>query len=76
MNLREQVSDLAKLMKEDSGLTWDELIDTSGLSRKQVSLILSGKGGVSFDKIEIFFKKVFETDLILSGRQDWLKSNH
>lgn len=76
MNLRDQVSDLARLLREENGLTWEELINTSGLSRKQVSLILSGKGGVSFDKIETFFEKVFEIELILSGRQIWLKNDH
>lgn len=69
MNIREQASILAKTLKDEEGSTWEEMIENSNLSRKQVSYILSGKGGVSLSKIEQFFEGAFSAQLVLSVKQ-------
>ena len=63
--LRESVAYFAKELKTACGYSYTDLEGLTGLTRKQISAILHGEKGVSFDKIEEFFEKGFDTSLSL-----------
>jgi transcriptional regulator with XRE-family HTH domain len=63
MSLRKDIAYFAREMKLEEGYTYEDLTSLSGMTRKQISAILNGKSGVSFDKIEEFFLEVFDTEL-------------
>lgn len=63
MGLREDISFFANELKRSEGYSYSDLENLTGCTRKQVSSILNAHKGVSFDKIEEFFIKAFDTKL-------------
>lgn len=65
MGIREKVSEGARVLKEEHKYSYSDLECLTGLTRKQISDILKGRKGVSFDKIETFFFDAFDAELDL-----------
>lgn len=63
MSFREDVAYFAKDLKQEKGYSYSDLECHTGMTRKQISAILNGHDGVSFNKIEEFFLKAFDTEL-------------
>lgn len=65
MNIRQRLAEIACELKEEKGLSYEDFRANSSLTNKQISCILSGRKGVSIDKIEEVFTNVFEEDLVI-----------
>lgn len=63
MSLRSEVSYFAKELKEEYGYSYTDLEGITGFTRKQISFVMNGKSGVSFDKLEEFFREAFDVEL-------------
>lgn len=65
MNIRQRLAEIARELKDEKGLSYEDFRANSSLTNKQISCILSGRKGVSIDKIEEVFADVFEEDLVI-----------
>lgn len=65
MNIRQRLAEIATELKEEKGLSYEDFRANSNLTNKQISCILSGRKGVSIDKIEEVFTDVFEEELVI-----------
>ena len=59
MSFRDDVSVLAQELKKVHKMTYTDMCNDSGMTRKQVASILLGNRGVSLEKIEHFFESAF-----------------
>tara|TARA_Y100001956_G_C4128568_1_gene191955 strand:- start:5347 stop:5565 length:219 start_codon:yes stop_codon:yes gene_type:complete len=65
MSIRQNIAEAAQKLKQEKGLSYEDICGNGGVTRKQVSAILHGKKGVSLELIERVFKEVFEEELIV-----------
>lgn len=63
MSFRKEIGIFANNAKKEQGYSYTDLESFTGMTRKQISIILNGKKGVSLDKIEEFFEKAFNMEL-------------
>ncbi|AOQ26855.1 hypothetical protein [Vibrio phage S4-7] len=65
MSIREDIAQAAQKLKQEKGLSYEDICGNGGVTRKQVSAILHGRKGVSMELIEKVFNEVFEDELVV-----------
>lgn len=68
MSLRKELSEKLKLVKKDSGITYDQLVEKSGYSKSTIRYALNGGSKTSLDVFDKLFQccgvKMLEIEVI------------
>lgn len=65
MNLRNNLSKILKQAKKDSGVTYDQLVESSGYSKSTIRYALNGGSKTSIDVFESLFKSCGVTTIYI-----------